>query len=228
MRELADRLTSVLDLTFPPVALRFTTTAPADVPPPARPLPSACAMWREAERRTFYAPAGDHHGCPVGTMVMGFPVDEVGDRLGEVVTAMAACGYLSPEEAAAIPSVGRASSGIVYGPLADAGDTPDVVLLWVNAKQAMLLTEADGTAAWTAPPATVSGRPGCTALPLALQGGRPATSLGCIGMRTFTGIPDHLMLVAVPGAALRGFTDDVERLAAANDSMLALYSAMTP
>jgi uncharacterized protein (DUF169 family) len=226
VQELANRLTTVLDLAHPPVALRFVAEKPAEIAPLTGAFPSACSLWREAESRTFYAPARSHHGCAVGTMVMGFPVDEVSDKLDAVVTAMAACGYLSPEEAAAIPTVRQPASGIVYGPLADADRPPDAVLLWMNAKQAMLLAEAAGSAAWTTDPMAVTGRPGCAVVPGAMNGGKPAMSVGCIGMRTFTGIPDHLMVVAVPGAVLADLVDSVERLAASNDTMQEMYSAM--
>lgn len=226
MQELANRLISVLGLDHPPVALRFVTETPAGFPPLTKAFPSACSLWREAESRTFYAAAESHHGCAVGTMVMGFPVGAVNDKLGTVMTAMAACGYLSPEEAAAIPTVRQPASGIVYGPLAEAGQLPDVVLMWINAKQAMLVGEAAGSAAWTSDATTVTGRPGCAVLPRAMNDGKPAMSVGCIGMRTFTGIPDHTMVVAVPGAALADFVGNVERLAASNDTMQEIYRAM--
>lgn len=226
MEELAKRLVAVLGLDIPPVALRFVTEQPAGVRSLNKPVPSACSLWREAETGTFYASAQRHHGCAVGTFVMGFPVDEVSDQLGAVMTAMAECGYLSPEEAASIPTVRKSATGVVYGPLADADQVPDVVLMWVTAKQVMLLGEANGSAAWTADPTTISGRPGCAVLSRAMTDQAPAMSVGCIGMRTFTGIPDHLMAVAVPGPVLADFVDSVERLAASNDSMRQLYNTM--
>lgn len=59
-----------------------------------------------------------------------------------------------------------------------------LVLMWVDAAQAMLCSEAAGRSAWTSAPMAVSGRPGCAALPIALQGNLPGMSLGCAGMRT--------------------------------------------
>ena len=226
MHELADRLTAVLDLEIPPVVLRFVTDEPAGVPSLTGTFPSACSLWREAESHTFYASAQSHHGCAVGTMVMGFPVDEVSDQLGAVMTAMAACDYLAPEEATLVPTVRKPAAGIVYGPLAEADGLPDVMLMWVNAKQAMLVGEAAGSAAWTSDATATSGRPGCAVLPRAMNGEEPAMSVGCIGMRTFTGISDHLMMVAVPGAVLADFVGSLEHLAASNGSMQEMYSTM--
>jgi uncharacterized protein (DUF169 family) len=226
VEEIASRLTSILGLGLPPIALRFVEQPPAGAEVVTSGFPSSCSFWRAAESRTFYAPAVAHHGCVVGTMVMGFPVDAVHDQLGSVVATMADAGYLSSEEAASIPTVPKPSSGIVYGPLAGTTETPDVVLVWANAKQLMLLGEAAGSAAWTTDPTKVTGRPGCATLPRAMNSGGPAMSVGCIGMRTFTGVPDDLMLVAIPGSALSGYVDDLERLRTANDRMQDIYEGM--
>lgn len=227
MEEFARRLTIALGLDLPPVALRFVSEAPADVSEVGRDLPSSCSYWREAENRTFYAALDRHLHCAIGAMVMGFPLPaEVAAQLGEVVNMMAECGYLSPEEAAAIPVMPKGHVGIVYGPLSQTPQTPDLVLLWASAKQAMLCGEAAGSAAWTSDPTTVTGRPGCAALPRAMSGGSPAMSVGCIGMRTFTEVPDDRILVAIPGVRLAAFVADVERLKAANDAMQQIYREM--
>lgn len=227
MEESAHRLTNALELDLPPIALRFVSQKPDDLAEMSRDLPSACSYWREAENHIFYASLDRHLHCPIGAMVMGFPLpDEISAQLGEVITVMAECGYLSPEEASAIPTVPKGHVGIVYGPLSQASQTPDLVLLWVSAKQAMLCGEAAGSAAWTSDPTTVTGRPGCAALPRAMNGGSPAMSVGCIGMRTFTEIPDDRILVAVPGAGLMDFLAEVERLGAANDAMQQIYRGM--
>lgn len=227
MEKFAHRLMSLLELDLPPVALRFVSEAPDDVPEVGRDLPSSCSYWREAENRTFYAAFGRHRHCAIGAMVMGFPLpDEVRSQLSEAVTMMAECGYLSPEEAGAIPVIPQGHVGIVYGPLSQTPQAPDLVLLWVSAKQAMLCGEAAGSAAWTSDPTTVTGRPGCAALPRAMNGDMPAMSVGCIGLRTFTEVPDDRILVALPGTRLAAFVDDVERLKAANDAMEQIYRGM--
>jgi len=226
VQELAHRLTAALQLDLPPVGLRFVCEEPADVPEVGRDFPSSCSFWREAEHRTFYAPARRHEHCAIGAMVMGLQLPEVTERLVEAVSTMAECGYLSPAEAASIPTIAEPHAGIVYGPLAEATEPPDVVLIWVTAKQAMLCGEAAGSAAWTAQPTVVTGRPACAALPRAMRSGAPAMSIGCIGMRTFTEIADDRILLAVPAAGLAGFVAEVERIGAANDAMLQIYREM--
>ena len=189
-------------------------------------MPSACTFWRQAERGTFFAAAGQHFNCPVGSMVMGFELPaEVGERLGGLVQSMCDLSYLSMDEAAKIPSTGKHSAGIVYGPLREFPLEPDVVLLWVNLAQAMLYSEAAGRAAWTANPMDVTGRPGCAALPLAMRSNEPGMSLGCAGMRTFTEIGDDLTLAAIPGGALDGFVGKLAGTVEANAAMRSYYAS---
>jgi uncharacterized protein (DUF169 family) len=221
--DIAGLITSLLELEIPPVALTFVDEPPPGVPA-GGPVPSSCAFWREAERGVFFAPARDHFNCPVGAMVMGFDLPEdVTAQLGGLVETMCDHNYISPEEAAHIPSVQRTSAGIVYGPLADLPAEPDVVLLWASPEQAMLVNESGGGAQWSSTPNRVGGRPACAALPLAMAGSRPALSFGCAGMRTFTGMPSDRMLVAVPGEGLAAFVDALAATVEANRTMHAFY-----
>jgi uncharacterized protein (DUF169 family) len=222
----AQRLSSLLSLQHPPIALAFTDQPPDGVAQAGKPVPSACTFWRQAEQGTFYATAAEHFNCPVGSMVMGFELPAaVGEQLGGLVQSMCDAHYLSMDEAAKIPTVGRQSAGIVYGPLREFPLDPDLVLLWVNVAQAMLYSEAAGRAAWTATPMGVSGRPGCAALPLALNSGQPGMSLGCAGMRTFTEIGDDMNLAAVPGSALPEFVDALAGTVESNTAMRSFYAA---
>jgi uncharacterized protein (DUF169 family) len=217
-------LQDALGLEIPPVALTFVDEKPADLPVPAVEHPSSCSFWRAAETGTFYASASQHFNCPIGSMVMGFELpEEVQSRLGELVGGMCEQRYLSADEPAQIPAVKTRHLGIVYGPLAETAGTPDVVLLWVTARQAMLCNEAMGTAAWTTGYPTTTGRPGCAALPLAIAQDAPTMSFGCAGMRTFTGIPDDRMLIVVPGDQLAAFAKAIAETVAVNARMTDTY-----
>lgn len=223
-RTLGERLIAALTLDIPPIALTFTDTPPEGVARPDRAVPAACGFWRLAERGVFYAPAEAHHNCPIGAMVMGFPLaGQVYQELGEVVTSMCECAYLSPEEGDKIPAVQPSASGILYGPLAELPAEPDVVLFWLTPRQAMLYNEAAGTASWNQATILSTGRPACAALPSALSGGNPTVSWGCMGMRTFTEIPDDRLLAAVPGVRIESFLVDLERVVAANATMRTHY-----
>jgi uncharacterized protein (DUF169 family) len=127
----AQQLSALLSLQHPPIALAFVDQPPDGIAPAGKPVPSACTFWRQAEQGTFYATAAEHFNCPVGSMVMGFELPPaVGEQLGGLVQSMCDARYLSMDEAAKIPTVGRQSAGIVYGPLHEFPLDPDLVLLW--------------------------------------------------------------------------------------------------
>lgn len=220
-----DRILKGLGLDHPPVALAFVESAPPAVAVYDQEVPSACTLWRRAEAETFFAPAERHFNCPVGAMTMGFELPEaVQQQLMGVVEKMCGCGYLSPTEPGRMPSVQKAKTGIVYGPLKDFPLAPDLILLWLTPRQAMLLNETTGHSRWTEdPPAAVFGRPACAALPIAYHGDRPAVSLGCMGMRTFTEIHADLLLAVIPGSKVKEFAENLEAILGANETMRQFY-----
>jgi uncharacterized protein (DUF169 family) len=225
--ELAATLSSLLELQYPPVALSLVDGAPVGVVTTDKAVPSSCAFWREAEKGVFYAAAEQHFNCPVGSHVMGFDLPEdVGKQLGGLVQSMCDAQYLEMAEVAQMPSMTKKATGIVYGPLSDFPVEPDVVLMWLTPAQAMIYNEATGAASWTASAATVSGRPGCTALPLAMASDQPRMALGCIGMRTFTGVANDLLLAAVPGGKVEGLVESLQTTVTANAGMKDFYEGM--
>jgi len=223
---IADHLSAKLGLSTPPICLAFVSSALPEIDHFAGQVPSACAFWREAESRVFYAPAESHFNCPVGAMTMGFDLPApVQQELGGLVETMCACGYLNAEEPGKIPSVGRGSRGIVYGPLHAFPLDPDVILMWLTPRQAMLCGEAAGSCRWTEDvPTAVFGRPACAVLPVALANSRPASSFGCMGMRTFTEIGDDRMLMALPAAAAEEFVRALDATFAVNEQMRVFYA----
>ena len=66
----------------------------------------------------------------------------------------------------------------------------------------MKMSECCGLVNWATPPSGILGRPGCGSIPIALTGGKPYLSFGCVGMRINTGTPEDLLLMAVPGNRL--------------------------
>ena len=221
---MAAKLSELLALDHVPVGLTFVDEQPSGVPVTTAVVPSSCNFWRVAEQGVFYAAADQHFNCLVGAMVMGFELPEQAQgQLGGLVQTMCDARYLEPDEAANIPAVRRKSSGIVYGPLADFPLDPDLVLMWLTPAQAMVYNEAAGNANWTAAPTTVSGRPGCAALPLALDSQEPRMALGCIGMRTFTEIADDRMLAVLPGSKGADFVAALQVTVTANASMKEFY-----
>ncbi len=149
LRQISDFITQSLSLTNSPVALSFQDSTPAGVPLFNAAVPSSCTFWIRAEEQLFFAPAVLHENCPVGMLTMGFRLNaQVMSTLDEFVSKMCAASYLSPSEAGSIPRVSSSGAGILYGPLSLFSSTPDITLLWVNARQAMLLEESVGAICW--------------------------------------------------------------------------------
>lgn len=222
---LADLLTETLGLAWPPVALTVVEDAPAGVAPARGEVPSACSFWRRAEQGRFYADAASHGNCLVGAHVMGIPLSaEQGQELMGLVGQMGAAEYLEGEEVANIPTLPGPTRGVVYGPLAQVEGAPDAVVLWLTPAQAMRLEEATGATRWTGAPGIATfGRPSCAAIPAALQRRQPTLSLGCAGMRIFTGVPADRLLAVLPGASLDALAAGLARMHRANQAMEPFY-----
>jgi len=217
-------LVELLGLTRPPVALAFADAQPSGVSRPANAAPSTCSFWRRAEEKVFYASAEDHFNCLLGSMVMGFELPaEASQELGGLVEFMCGEYYIGKDEPAGIPTVERKSAGILYGPLAELPAEPDLIIMWLTPHQAMIFNEAIGGSDWAGELMQVSGRPGCAALPRALQGHKPSVSLGCTGLRTFTQIGNEELLAVVPGDQGEEVVAALERTVNANAAMSAFY-----
>jgi uncharacterized protein (DUF169 family) len=217
----ASSLAANLTLDQPPVALAFVQEQPEGVERSDTTVPSSCSFWRQAEAGVFYADAESHFSCAVGAFVMGFELPPaVHEALGGAVEMMCAADYLAADEPASMPTVGKPKRGIVYGPLAEFPLEPDVVLMWLSPRDAMIFSEAAGSARWGAEVAkTVFGRPGCAAIPSALDSDRPVLSLGCTGMRTFTEIAGDSMLAVVPGPRVAELAEAVADVCRSNQIM---------
>src|SRR3546814_3902036 len=141
-----------------------------------------------------------------------------------LIGTMTECGYMAASEPAHIPVNTQGAKGVLYGPLEDFPLPPDAVLLWLTPAQAMVWSEAAGRAEWGgATPAIFTGRPACAAIPAALASGSSSLSLGCAGMRTFTGIGAEKMLAIVAGPHLGSATEAITGMRGVNDSMQAFY-----
>ena len=81
---IAAKLTSMLGLAVPPVAISFVDRVSADARPPAGralalasaeradPSPSSCVFWTRALDTSFATSTEDHASCSVGRFVHGF------------------------------------------------------------------------------------------------------------------------------------------------------------
>lgn len=217
---------AALDLDGSPVAIGFFRDQPEGVPAwSGGPVAAGCAFWRHARRgEAFYTVAGDHHHCAVGAHVHGIALpDDRASELGDTIAAMVGAGYVDPSEVPSIPTVGEAPGYVAYAPAAEAPFAPDVVVVAGTPAQVMLLHEAALRAGVTTMTAPAAGRPGCAVLPLAMQTGEAALSLGCAGNRLLTSLADGELYSAIPGPSWPAVAEALPEILAANEAMSALY-----
>ena len=226
--ESAAAITSALNLTTPPIAITFSDSSPvgvdpydAPMPPPTADgrtgrVPAGCVFWTKAVDRTFSTVAEDHGNCSVGSLTHGFAtLDEVSGH-SDVATLLKS-GWVTMEMVPAIPVVTERPHTVTYGPLTDALVDPDVVMIRVNAKQLMVLSDA-------LPNLRIDGKPQCHIVAVAKERGEVAVSVGCMLSRTRTNMPRTEMTCAIPANRLQEVIDRVEATAEIDD-MVASYAA---
>jgi uncharacterized protein (DUF169 family) len=225
----AQQLQGLLGLKTPPVAVTFQPAPPPGVARAAAGAPSSCTFWkRAAEGQTFYTEAADHYQCPIGAYTHGvdLPPAQVQELQG-VVGTMVSLGYLRQEEVPQIPRRDTPFGVAVYAPLDRAPVEPDVVLVRGTPAQIMRLEEAV-QAAGVGGSAAVMGRPTCAALPQALRTQRGVASLGCIGNRVYTEMPDGELYYALPGKHVAAVVDKLATIVKANEELEKYHRARVP
>ena len=225
---LATSLTDSLRLLAPPIAITFADDTPAGVPafdaPMSEPaddgrrgrVPAGCVFWMRGTERTFSTVAEDHGNCSVGSVTHGFKtLNEVGGNSD--VAALLESGWVTMDVVPQIPVVTQKPGAVVYGPLAETPVDPDVILLRVNGKQLMTISDA-----W--PGLRVEGKPQCHIVAIAKEQGELAASVGCALSRVRTAMNVAEMTMAIPGPRLAEFAESLARTAAV-DSVVARYAA---
>lgn len=226
--ELSERLSGALHLSVPPVAISFEDAPPADIPSFDEPMsdpapdgrtgrvPAGCVFWVRATDHSFSTVPADHGNCSVGRYTHGMAsFDDIAGN-GDVA-ALLESGWVTPDAVGAIPQVADRPGAVSYGPLSDGALTPDVVLLRVNGRQMMVLSDA-------VPGMRIEGKPQCHIVALAKQHGEVAASVGCALSRARTGMRPDEMTCALPAERLAEVVDAVERTAQV-DTVVAKYAA---
>lgn len=214
--DLSRRLSDLLGLEKAPIAITFSEGSvspesgidpfggPLSEPTPdgrSGSVPAPCVFWMHADTRTFTTSPGDHGNCSVGEYTHGLV--EAGDILNrEDVGALLEVGWVTMEAFAGVAALERRPSSIIYGPLADTPHDPDVVLLRLSARQAMELGDAVSI--------HLSGKPQCQILPIAIDQGKVALSMGCALSRARTGMGDDELTCAIPPGQLSEIVGNLE------------------
>ena len=216
----AEQLIASLELSLPPIAIAFRDAVPDGVPEFDGSVPAGCVFWQEAAKRTFTTSARHHALCSIGIHTLNLsqaPASQP-EELRTTLEAMTGLDYVREEEVAAIPVVRRAVKHALYGPLADFPADPEVVLLFADARQGLVLSEAVGRVDGGVPPAM--GRPACAVVPQTLNHGLATMSLGCCGARVYLdALSDDTALWALPGGRLDQYCDQIVAFANANRTL---------
>jgi uncharacterized protein (DUF169 family) len=202
-----------------PVAVTFLDATPANVSRFEGSEPSGCSFWRlAAAGRTFYTVPENHFNCAIGAHTHNIALSPKREKETEqTLKMMLDLGYVKPEEVPQIPRLAKTPKAILYAPLGETTEQPDVVLFAMKPAGAMLLQEAANRAG-VGSGAPALGRPTCMALPASLQH-VAITSLGCIGNRVYTGLGEDEMYVVLRGKDLPAVIEALKAIGTANQAL---------
>jgi uncharacterized protein (DUF169 family) len=216
---IAKGLMQDLSLLHRPVAVCFTDAVPDGVPQYPERVPAGCSFWQEGATASFATSAVDHALCAIGTYTHNLQAGPAQQQeLMAALQLFRELDYVREEDVAALPVLQKSPRYVLYAPLDETRVRPDVVLLFVNASQALVLSEAVQQVEQDHAPAM--GRPACAVVPQVANTGRAAVSMGCCGARAYLDVlREDTMLFALPGATLEAYAQRVEVLAAANRTL---------
>jgi uncharacterized protein (DUF169 family) len=174
--------------------------------------------------QTFYTVPSDHYNCAVGshTHKIALPAERA-HELNDTIVFMAQNNYVATAEVPGIPTLAKSPGAVAYGPMEGVRFNADVVLIAAKPAQAMLIYEAAVKAGAGSAVTNALGRPACAVLPLTTASGQTSISLGCKGNRTFTGLPDEEMYVAIPGDKWQAVLGKIAEVHEANAAMERYY-----
>ena len=123
--------------------------------------------------------------------------------------------YVRQEDLPLIPVLAARPRHVLYSPLAETPLRPDVVIVFANASQTLILSEAVRQAEGGNAPAM--GRPACAVVPQVMNSGRAALSPGCCGARAYLSLlTEAVSVFAFPGDRIEAYAERVVALAKAN------------
>jgi uncharacterized protein (DUF169 family) len=213
---LSESLANSLKLSQPPVALCFSDSIPASIPARAGQAPAGCRFWEDAVAGAFATSSADHSLCAIGVYTHNLePSPAQQADLMDALKVFGDLGYVTAQDLPLIPVLASRPKYVIYAPLDNSPLPPDVVLLFVDANQTLILSEATQQVENQNAPAM--GRPACAVVPQVMNTGRAALSLGCCGARAYLDVlTDSVALFAIPGAKLEAYAQRIAALAKAN------------
>jgi uncharacterized protein (DUF169 family) len=211
---IATTLVDALQLHQPPVAVHLCNSRPLGAPAYHGRAAAGCRFWQEG---------ADHYNCAIGVYTHNLrPSPEQQTDLVDALKVFADLGYVRPQDLPQIPVLQSNPSHVVYGPLAQAESAPDVVVLFVNSGQTLVLSEAVQQLENQAAPAM--GRPACAVIAQVVNSDRAALSLGCCGARAYLDVlTNEIAIFAIPGRKIASYAERISALAKANTMLSSFH-----
>ena len=221
---LAQTLTESLHLERPPVAVCFADAVPSGVTQFNGSVPAGCRFWQEAQSGVFATVPRDHDLCGIGMYTHNLEASPAAQKdLGDALKVFSDLGYVREQDIPLIPVLKNRPQSVIYGPLSQVPLPPDVVLVFANADQTLVLSEASQQLEGGLPPAM--GRPACAVVAQAVNSNQTALSLGCCGARAYLDVlTPGVAVYAIPGKKLQAFTERVAALAKANAVLTSFHA----
>jgi uncharacterized protein (DUF169 family) len=207
--ELADRLTELLMLAHPAVAVSFREGTPSIDGEAVVMQPAGCCYWAPAQKGRLNTKPSDHANCSVGSYTHGL-IDLEAAATGDDTAALLRSGWVGESDLVNAPHLRFRPEIIRYEPLAESDQT-DVVLLHLSPTALMTLQGA-------CPRIRLVTKPQCQIVPLAYAG-EMVVSPGCAVSRVRTGLPAGELTCAFQGSALPEIVGLLERSAAADHAV---------
>jgi uncharacterized protein (DUF169 family) len=158
---LSQTLSQSLRLALAPIAVCLSDSAPEGIASHEGVAPAGCRFWQDAASGAFVTSAKDHELCAIGVYTHNLEGASAAtsDELGVLLRVMAGLSYVRDDDVARIAVLRSKPRHVVYAPLARTPLSPDVVLLFADARHALVVTEAIEQVEGRAPLAL--GRPAC-------------------------------------------------------------------
>jgi uncharacterized protein (DUF169 family) len=226
-KDLEARLTSALKLDRAPVAVTFCDSEPKGIRKFMGQVPSGCSFWKlAASSPAFYTVPSDHYNCPIGSYTHNIALPKEREHeLTDVLGFMSQIGYVKMEEVPQIPRWSKTPAAVVYARLGEATLAPDVIIVAGNARAAMLLGEASGSAGKSS--GMTLPRPTCMAIPAAYGKGT-TLSLACIGNRVYTEVSDNEIYAFIRGSDLEAVVGALGKIIEANQQLTSYHQERKP
>ena len=210
---------------LPPIAICITKNIPEGVPNFKGSAPAGCVFWQEAAKGPIATLTKDHEMCAIGvhTHNLANPSGSYKKNLGTLLEIMDSLHHVKKEDLLQIPVLEQETKVVVYSPLSETPLLPDVVLIFVNSRQGLVIAEAVQQLETAVPP--VLGRPACAIVPQVINNDQAALSLGCCGARAYLDtFSDDITLWALPGKKLMHYADRIMNLTKANETLTVFHS----